>query len=144
MRRSTTTSSTGPTGFAFQRVYTDAESPLHRAGHPIDALLLARNDDAVLVPEGYHPVTSAPGYTTYYLNVLAGSAQSLANSEDPRHAWVREQYAGRDPRVPIYPVEGRGRQQRSLPSLLAFGRAVEYLYCARLSPRRAKTEHKES
>jgi 5-deoxy-glucuronate isomerase len=89
-------------GFAFQRVYTDADSPLHRAGYPIDALLLARNDDAVLVPEGYHPVTSPPGYTTYYLNVLAGSAQSLANSEDPRYAWVREQYAGRDARVPIY------------------------------------------
>jgi 5-deoxy-glucuronate isomerase len=93
-----------PDGFAFQRVYTDADSPLHRAGFPIDALLLARNDDAVLVPEGYHPVTSPPGYTTYYLNVLAGSAQSLANSEDPRYAWVREQYAARDPRVPIYPL----------------------------------------
>src|SRR5262245_31936531 len=93
-----------PEGFAFQRVYTDPESPLHRAGYPIDALLLAQNDDVVLVPEGYHPVTSAPGYTTYYLNVLAGSAQSLANSEDPRYAWVREHYTARDPRVPIYPV----------------------------------------
>ena len=93
-----------PEGFAFQRIYTDAESPLHRAGYPIDAVLLAQNDDAVLVPEGYHPVTSAPGYTTYYLNVLAGSAQSLANSEDPRYAWVRESYTGRDPRVPIYPI----------------------------------------
>ena len=91
-----------PEGFAFQRIYTDPESPLHRAGYPIDALVLARDNDAVLVPEGYHPVTSAPGYTTYYLNVLAGSAQSLANSEDPRHAWVKETYRGRDPRVPIY------------------------------------------
>jgi 5-deoxy-glucuronate isomerase len=93
-----------PEGFAFQRIYTDSESPLHRAGYPIDAVLLALNDDAVLVPEGYHPVTSAPGYTTYYLNVLAGSAQSLANSEDPRYAWVRESYTTRDPRVPIYPI----------------------------------------
>jgi 5-deoxy-glucuronate isomerase len=93
-----------PEGFALQRVYTDPESPLHRAGYPIDAVLLARSDDAVLVPEGYHPVTSAPGYTTYYLNVLAGSAQSLANSEDPAHAWVRGQYKAQDPRVPIYQV----------------------------------------
>ncbi len=91
-----------PDGFAFQRIYTDDESPLHRAGFPIDAVLLARDNDAVLVPEGYHPVTSAPGYTTYYLNILAGSAQSLANSEDQRHAWVKETYQGRDPRVPIY------------------------------------------
>jgi 5-deoxy-glucuronate isomerase len=93
-----------PEGFAFQRIYTAPESPLHRAGFPIDAALLARDNDVVLVPEGYHPVTSAPGYTTYYLNVLAGSAQSLANSEDPAHAWVKETYQTRDPRVPIYEV----------------------------------------
>ena len=81
-----------------------SESPLHRAGFPIDAAVLARNDDAVLVPEGYHPVASAPGYTAYYLNVLAGSAQSLANSEDPRYAWVRSSYSSLDARVPIYDV----------------------------------------
>jgi len=94
-----------PEGFAFQRVYTDPESPLHQAGQPIDAALLARNNDVVLVPEGYHPVSSPPGYTTYYLNVLAGSAQSLANSEDPHHVWVKETYQTRDPRVPIYAVQ---------------------------------------
>jgi len=91
-------------GFAFQRIYTDEESPLHRAGFPIDAVLLARENDAVIVPEGYHPVTSAPGYMTYYLNVLAGSAQSLACSDDPRHTWVKENYQSRDPRVPVYDV----------------------------------------
>jgi 5-deoxy-glucuronate isomerase len=96
-----------PEGFAVQRVYTDVESPLHQAGQPIDALLLARNNDAVIVPEGYHPVSSPPGYTTYYLNVLAGSAQSLANSEDPRHVWVKETYQARDPRVPVYDVSRR-------------------------------------
>ena len=91
-----------PEGFAFQRIYTNSESPLHRAGFPIDAVLLARNNDVVLVPEGYHPVSSPPGYTTYYLNVLAGSAQSLANSEDPSYSWVKESYRSRDPRIPIY------------------------------------------
>lgn len=96
-----------PDGFAFQRIYTDPESPLHRAGLPFDAAVLARNNDVVLVPEGYHPVTSAPGYTTYYLNVLAGSAQSLANSEDPRHVWVKSRYQARDPRVPLYDIGQR-------------------------------------
>jgi 5-deoxy-glucuronate isomerase len=91
-----------PGGFAYQRVYTDDASPLQRAGLPIDAVMLARDGDAVLVPEGYHPVVSAPGYTTYYLNVLAGSAQSLANVDDPAHTWVKDAYSGRDPRVPIY------------------------------------------
>jgi 5-deoxy-glucuronate isomerase len=63
----------------------------------------------VLVPEGYHPVAAAPGYTAYYLNVLAGSAQSLANSDDPRYAWVKDSYTTRDPRVPVYDVR---RQQQ--------------------------------
>jgi 5-deoxy-glucuronate isomerase len=91
-----------PGGFAIQRIYTGADSPLQQAGTPIDAVVLARNDDVVLVPEGYHPVASAPGYTTYYLNVLAGSAQALTATEDPQHAWVRSSYTSKDPRVPVY------------------------------------------
>lgn len=91
-----------PEGYAYQRVYTDENSPLHQAGAPIDALVQARDNDAVLVPEGYHPVTSAPGYTTYYLNVLAGSAQSLANQDDPQFTWVKDQYATVDERLPLY------------------------------------------
>lgn len=91
-----------PEGYAYQRVYTDECSPLHQAGYPIDALVCARDGDAVLVPEGYHPVTSAPGYTTYYLNVLAGSAQSLANQDDPKATWVKETYRGVDERLPLY------------------------------------------
>ncbi len=89
-------------GYAYQRVYTDPESPLHRAGKPIDAVVVARTNDVVLVPEGYHPVVSPPGYTTYYLNVLAGSAQSLANRDDPRYTWVKDSYGTRNPAVPIY------------------------------------------
>lgn len=91
-----------PEGYAYQRVYTDAASPLHQAGFPIDALMVARNNSAVLVPEGYHPVVSPPGYTTYYLNILAGSAQSLANVDDPNFAWVKETYGSRNPAIPLY------------------------------------------
>lgn len=89
-------------GYAFQRVYTDDSCPLHKAGYPIDAVMLAQDGCAVLVPEGYHPVVSAPGYTTYYLNVLAGSAQSLANQDDPRYSWVKTSYRGSDERLPLY------------------------------------------
>jgi 5-deoxy-glucuronate isomerase len=91
-----------PEGYAYQRVYTDEKSPLHQAGQPIDVLVRAENNCAVLVPEGYHPVVSAPGYTTYYLNVLAGSAQSLANQDDPHYSWVKETYQQVDPRLPLY------------------------------------------
>ena len=91
-----------PDGYAFQRVYTGETSPLQKAGHPIDALVRAEENCAVLVPEGYHPVVSAPGYTTYYLNVLAGSAQTLANQDDPRYTWVKNSYARKDDRLPLY------------------------------------------
>lgn len=93
-----------PDGYALQRIYTDPESPLHQAGYPIDAAVIARDNDVVLIPEGYHPVSSPVGYTTYYLNVLAGTAQSLANSDDPQYAWIKSSYQTQDPRVPIYPV----------------------------------------
>jgi 5-deoxy-glucuronate isomerase len=93
-----------PEGYAFQRIYTGADSPLKLAGHPFDCVVMARDNAAVLVPEGYHPVTSAPGYNTYYLNILAGSAQSLAASDDPQYAWVKGTYRSRDPRVPLYDV----------------------------------------
>jgi 5-deoxy-glucuronate isomerase len=91
-----------PEGYAFQRVYTDEGCPLRQAGLPIDAVMLAKDGCAVLVPEGYHPVVSAPGYTTYYLNVLAGSAQSLMARDDPRYSWVKETYRGSDDRLPLY------------------------------------------
>ncbi len=82
-----------PAGYAYQRVYT--------GDGRIDALMMACNHDAVLVPEGYHPVVSAHGYTTYYLNFLAGSAQSLANSDDPAYAWIKDTWKDKDPRLPV-------------------------------------------
>ncbi len=97
---------TPPEGFALQRIYTAAESPLHRAGYPIEATVLAQHNHAVLVPEGYHPVSSPVGYTTYYLNVLAGSAPSLAATDDPQYAWIKDTYQTCDPRLPLYDVSG--------------------------------------
>jgi 5-deoxy-glucuronate isomerase len=86
-----------PEGYAIQRVYT--------AGARLDEVIVARNNDVVLVPEGYHPVAAAHGYTTYYLNFLAGSAQSLANSDDPEHAWIKDTWTAPDPRVPVVTLE---------------------------------------
>lgn len=82
-----------PKGYAYQRVYNDDQS--------IDGLMMPGHHDAVLVPEGYHPVVAMPGYTTYYLNFLAGSAQSLANSDDPDYSWVKDTWTFQDPRLPL-------------------------------------------
>jgi 5-deoxy-glucuronate isomerase len=82
-----------PEGFAYQRIYTP--------GRSIDELVLARDNHLVLSPQGYHPVVAAPGYNCYYLNMLAGSAQSLAASDDPEHTWVKETWKDKDPRLPL-------------------------------------------
>jgi 5-deoxy-glucuronate isomerase len=80
-----------PGGYALQRIYGAGSDQTFAAGH----------NDTILIHAGYHPTTSAPGYTTYLLNFLAGSAQSLANSEDPAHVWVKEAWGALDPRLPI-------------------------------------------
>ncbi|HSM72591.1 MAG TPA: 5-deoxy-glucuronate isomerase [Anaerolineales bacterium] len=82
-----------PHGYAYQRVYNDDKS--------LDELILVRDSHAVLIPEGYHPVVSPPGYTTYYLNFLAGSAQALTATDDPQYAWTKDFWKKRDPRIPI-------------------------------------------
>ena len=86
-----------PEGFAYQRIYTPDRN--------IDELLLARDSHVVLSPQGYHPVVAAPGYNCYYLNMLAGSAQSLAATDDPDYAWVKETWKELDPRVPLVTME---------------------------------------
>lgn len=82
-----------PTGYAIQKVYT--------ADRRIDETMTVRDGDLVVVPEGYHPVVAAHGYNVYYLNALAGSARSMAASDDPEYAWVRETWKEKDPRVPV-------------------------------------------
>jgi 5-deoxy-glucuronate isomerase len=85
-----------PEGYAIQRVYT--------ADGRIDETLTVRDGELVLIPEGYHPVVAAHGYNVYYLNALAGSARSMAASDDPAYAWVRQAWAEQDPRVPLVSV----------------------------------------
>lgn len=82
-----------PDGYAFQRLY-DA------AGTRDDTLKIV-DGDLVLIKDGYHPVVAAHGYNVYYLNVLAGSARSMAASDDPRYAHLRRSWPAPDPRVPM-------------------------------------------
>ena len=79
--------------FAHQRLYTtDGQR---------DIVLTVRDGDAVLVRDGYHPVVAGPGYDIYYLNFIAGSLRTLANTEDPRHKWIRSSWKDFDTRLPM-------------------------------------------
>jgi len=69
-----------PQGFAFQRVYTDDRS--------LDEALTVEDRDVVLVPRGYHPVVVPHGYTSYYLNVMAGPERVWHFRNDPAHEWM--------------------------------------------------------
>jgi 5-deoxy-glucuronate isomerase len=86
-----------PEGFAYQRIYTRERD--------LDELILARDSHVVLSPRGYHPVVAAPGYNCYYLNMLAGSAQSLAATDDPDYSWVKETWKEKDPRLPLVSMD---------------------------------------
>jgi 5-deoxy-glucuronate isomerase len=82
-----------PDGYAFQRLYDGAGTR--------DDTLKVVDGDLVLIKDGYHPVVAAHGYNVYYLNVLAGSARSMAASDDPRYAHLRKSWPSPDPRVPM-------------------------------------------
>jgi 5-deoxy-glucuronate isomerase len=69
-----------PHGFAFQRVYT--------ADRRLDETVTVRDGDIVLVPRGYHTVSAPPGYSLYYLNVMAGPTRAWAVANDPDHEWT--------------------------------------------------------
>ena len=69
-----------PQGFIFQRVYTDDRS--------LDETMSVENGDVVLVPVGYHPVGVPDGYSSYYLNVMAGPTRKWQFHNDPDHEWI--------------------------------------------------------
>jgi 5-deoxy-glucuronate isomerase len=71
-----------PHGFGIQRIYTDDRS--------IDETLVVEENDTVLIPKGYHPVVNAPGYSMYYLWIMAGVNRKFISRQDPNHRWVAQ------------------------------------------------------
>lgn len=65
-------------GFGMARYYNDE----------MDTGYIVKDNTVLMAPKGYHTVTSAPGYTTYYLWFLAGNHRIQATADDPSFAWV--------------------------------------------------------
>ena len=91
-----------PAGFAIQQIYDDIRE--------LDEIAVARSNDVVMVPRGYHPVVAGHGYNVYYLNFLTGSDQSLANTPDPNHVWMFDSWQSKDPRIPMVTAEMNDNQ----------------------------------
>ncbi len=69
-------------GYGIQKIYTDDRSDL-------DVTCTVEQNDTTLIPRGYHPVINAPGYTMYYLWIMAGeNHRKFLSVPDPAHAWV--------------------------------------------------------
>ena len=69
-------------GFGIQVMYNDDMS--------LKESYIVQDGDSVAIKEGYHPVAAAPGYSVYYLWVMAGnSGRKLTPCDDPKHAWVK-------------------------------------------------------
>jgi 5-deoxy-glucuronate isomerase len=71
-----------PQGFGFQRVYSPERS--------VDQAFVIRDNTLTKLPFGYHPTAAAPGYSLYYLWVLAGEPRNYTLYDDPDHKWVKE------------------------------------------------------
>jgi Uncharacterized enzyme involved in inositol metabolism len=69
-----------PSGFGVQIQYVNGDAKAFTVG----------NDDVAVIREGYHPVVAAPGYSLYYLWVMAGEGRQMIAYLDPAHAWVAE------------------------------------------------------
>ena len=65
-------------GFGLTRFYNDE----------VDTGYVVRDNTILMMPNGYHTVASAPGYTTYYLWFLAGNHRVQAVVEDANVGWV--------------------------------------------------------
>ena len=73
-----------PEGFGISRVYTD---------EGYEENVAVRDHAMQMLPEGYHTIVSAPGYTTYFLWFLAGAQRTQGALEDADLKWVGQRVA---------------------------------------------------
>jgi len=68
-------------GYGIQKIYTD--------NRDINFTCTVEENDTTLIPRGYHPVINAPGYTMYYLWIMAGQKnRKFLSVIDPAHKWI--------------------------------------------------------
>lgn len=67
-------------GWGYQEIY----SPEKR----MSKVYRIESGDIMLIPYGYHPVVTAPGYSLCYFWVLTGPKRNLLMKNDPQHSWI--------------------------------------------------------
>jgi 5-deoxy-glucuronate isomerase len=86
------------TGLALHRNY--------RVDQEFDEVLPVHDGDLVLVPQGFHSTSAAPGSNLYFLNYLAGElledGRATPPYEDPDHVWIKENWDSNRMNLPVF------------------------------------------
>lgn len=77
----------------------------YRRDDDFEEIFAVRNTDLVLVTQGFHSTSAAPGSNLYFLNYLAGElvddARKTSPYDDPDYAWLKEDYTGNLMQLPL-------------------------------------------
>ncbi len=77
----------------------------YRRDTDFEEIFAVRDRDLVLVTQGFHSTSAAPGSNLYFLNYLAGElldeARATPPYDDPDYAWLKDDYTGNLMRLPL-------------------------------------------
>ena len=77
----------------------------YRRDNDFEEIFAVRNTDLVLVTQGFHSTSAAPGSNLYFLNYLAGElvedARKTPPYDDPDYAWLKDDYTGNLMQLPL-------------------------------------------
>ncbi|MDW3215750.1 MAG: 5-deoxy-glucuronate isomerase [Ilumatobacteraceae bacterium] len=97
----------GPEGYVLHRNFTDGAG-LAGVGDDFDEVVVARDGDAVLVPQGYHTSVASPGSNMYFLNYLAGELELDDRKTPPcfhsDHTWIEADWDAGAWSLPVVPL----------------------------------------
>jgi len=77
----------------------------YRRDNDFEEIFAVRDRDLVLVTQGFHSTSAAPGSNLYFLNYLAGELidddRKTPPYDDPDYAWLKEDYTRNLMRLPL-------------------------------------------
>ena len=77
----------------------------YRRDSDFDEVFAVRDTDLVLVTQGFHSTSAAPGSNLYFLNYLAGELidddRATPPYDDPDYAWLKDDYTGNRLHLPL-------------------------------------------
>ncbi len=77
----------------------------YRVDSDFEEIFAVQDRDLVLVTQGFHSTSAAPGSNLYFLNYLAGElldeARATPPVDDPAYAWLKDNYSAKLMQLPV-------------------------------------------